>query len=198
MTDQPVDPWGPLVEAEDGAAWRAWLAANHDRYPRGVWLVYFKPHADRSGVDYNTSVEEALCFGWVDSLLRKLDEDRYARKFTPRKAASNWSASNRKRVRKLIAQGRMTEIGMALVDQARAAGKWKDHRPPEISQEMPKELAVVLATDEGARAFYESLTEKQAGYFVVWINAAKRPDTRARRVAESLRLLSSGQKLGMK
>lgn len=115
----------PLLEIPDLGAWREWLRQHHDRQA-GVWLVYFKPHTRRPTLSYGASVEEALCFGWVDNLIRKLDEDRYARRFTPRKPDSNWSASNCRRVERLIEAGRMTEHGLALVEAARRSGRWHD------------------------------------------------------------------------
>ncbi|HEY3371913.1 MAG TPA: hypothetical protein VGK10_13745 [Prolixibacteraceae bacterium] len=103
------------IIASDGADWRAWLAANHDK-EQEIWLVYFKAASGQTGVDYETSVEEALCFGWVDSIIQKIDEFKYARKFTPRRHGSIWSASNKHRVEKLILEGRMTPAGMAKYD----------------------------------------------------------------------------------
>ena len=100
--------------------WRAWLEKFHDVEKSGIWLVYYKQHTGKPTLEYNESVEEALCFGWVDSLIRKLDDEKFARKFTPRKDDSSWSESNRKRVENLIAKGRMTEHGMARVAAARA------------------------------------------------------------------------------
>lgn len=109
--------------------WRAWLEKNHAVEKSGIWLVYYKQHTGKPTLEYNESVEEALCFGWVDSLVRKLDEKKFARKFTPRKDNSSWSESNRKRVEKLIAQKRMSDYGMAKVKAARASGTWhKDGR----------------------------------------------------------------------
>ncbi len=185
------------VEVSSAAEWRDWLRAHHDSQP-GAWLVYFKPHTKRNCAAYGESVEEALCFGWVDNLVRKLDEDRYARRFVPRKPDSNWSASNRKRIRDLVSQGRMEPAGLALVAAAKASGHWKDHQRPAISEDMPDELRRGLDADPVASDFQASLTPKQQLHFNIWINAAARPDTRARRVAESLRLLAAGEKLGMK
>ena len=95
------------------AAWRAWLERNHRRKTE-VWLVFFKAHTGKPRVEYDDAVEEALCFGWVDSLVKRLDEERYAQKFTPRKAGSRWSPSNRTRVAKLVREGRMTPAGLAV------------------------------------------------------------------------------------
>jgi uncharacterized protein YdeI (YjbR/CyaY-like superfamily) len=92
--------------------WRSWLAENHDK-EQEVWLVYFKPTSGKAGIDYESSIEEALCYGWVDSIIQKIDSEKYARKFNPRRANSIWSASNKKRMEKLIAEERMTASGLA-------------------------------------------------------------------------------------
>lgn len=186
----------PYLEVSSAVEWRNWLDKHHGR-SEGVWLVFFKVHTGVPCASYEESVEEALCFGWVDSLVRSLDERRYAQKFTPRKANSNWSASNRKRVRRLIAEGRMTEAGMARVEAAKRAGKWKDHEPPPVSVKAPPELTARLKGKDDARAFYESLTRRQREQFHAWINQAKRPETRERRLARTLAMLDAGEKPGM-
>lgn len=187
-----------MVYARDRAAWRAWLEENHVSEPAGVWLVYFKPHTGKPAVAYDESVEEALCFGWVDSLIRKLDDDRYARKFTPRKPDSFWSESNRRRVDKLTEQGLMTAAGLRLVEAAQASGRWDQDSRPEVSGEPAPEFRAALQASPGAAGFFDSLTAAQQRQFVTWINVAKRPETRARRVVESIALLEQGKKLGMK
>src|SRR5687767_8586958 len=125
------------------ADWRDWLAKNHDR-EREVWLVYFKAGRGRSNIDYESSVEEALCFGWIDSIIQKIDEETYARKFNPRRLESKWSETNKRRMLKVIREGRMTEAGMAKVtfDVSKVdASKPKPKRP---SVTMPEKMAKAL------------------------------------------------------
>ena len=105
-------------------AWRAWLARNHD-LSKGLWLAYYKKASGKSSVTYEEALEEALAYGWIDSKVRKLDEERYAQKYTPRKAKSVWSVSNKARVEKLIAQGRMAPPGLAKVQAAKHDGSWE-------------------------------------------------------------------------
>lgn len=105
----------------DQKDWRRWLAKNHNR-KQEVWLVYFKPASGRSNIDYETSVEEALCFGWIDSIIQSIDEEKYARKFNPRRSESRWSETNKRRALKVIREGRMTEAGQAKVTFD--AGRW--------------------------------------------------------------------------
>jgi uncharacterized protein YdeI (YjbR/CyaY-like superfamily) len=114
---------GERVELDDRGDWRAWLEANHDR-SSGVWLVTWKKSAGRARVDYDAAVEEALCFGWVDSKSRSVDDERTSLYFTPRKPKSSWSASNVARVEKLEAAGLMRAAGLRLVEEAKTAGRW--------------------------------------------------------------------------
>lgn len=186
-----------MFYARDRAAWREWLEVNHDSEPQGVWLVYFKQHTGEPTVEYGESVEEALCFGWVDSLIRKIDGDRFARKFTPRKDGSNWSESNRERVARLIAAGLMTDAGLAKVEAARVAGRWNADPRPGVSEDMPREFAAALEGNRQAREIFEGLTRTQRKQFILWINVAKKPATRQHRIVESVRLLERGRKLGM-
>lgn len=187
-----------MFYARDRNAWRAWLEQNHASEPDGVWLVYYKPHTGKPTIGYDDSVEEALCFGWVDSLIRKLDENRYARKFTPRKEDSNWSESNRQRVERLIEQDLMTEVGLALVASAKASGRWEEDPRPQVSDRPAPEFRDALAANRAAAHFFDGLTLSQQRQFSLWINGAKKPETRARRVSESVALLEQGRKLGMK
>lgn len=186
------------VYVPDRARWRAWLEAHHDTEPNGIWLVYYKQHSDKPSLEYNESVEEALCFGWVDSLIRRLDEDRYVRKFTPRKPDSQWAESNRRRVDKLIGQGLMAEPGLALVEYAKANGLWEDAPIPEISETVSPAFRRALDANHAARVFFEKLTDAQRRQYVLWINQAKREATTRKRVAEAISLLEQGRKLGMK
>lgn len=114
---------GDRVELDDRSAWRAWLESNHER-SNGVWLVTWKKSAGRPRVDYDAAVEEALCFGWVDSRSRSVDDERTSLYFTPRKPKSSWSESNVRRVEKLEAAGFMREAGRRVVAEAKQMGRW--------------------------------------------------------------------------
>jgi uncharacterized protein YdeI (YjbR/CyaY-like superfamily) len=186
------------VCVETRAKWRNWLAKNHDKVKDGIWLVYYKKHTEKLTLDYGESVEEALCFGWIDSLIRKIDEDRYCRKFTPRTDDSNWSPANKKRVEKLIKEDLMTPIGLAKVKVAKESGKWDQDNAPHIPDKLPQEFAKALEANSKAKTFFESLASGYQKYFVAWIAAAKRPQTQSRRIAESIQLLHDGKKLDMK
>jgi uncharacterized protein YdeI (YjbR/CyaY-like superfamily) len=176
--------------------WREWLSANHDRKD-GVWLVF---HKKRQGGDleYEAAIEEALCYGWIDSLIKKLHEDRYARKFTPRKPGSKWSALNKLRVERLIASGRMRPQGQATIDAAQTDGSWEKPDRPPIIEEVPPEFQKALKQSPRACAFFESLAPSHRKHYLLWIGTAKRPETRQKRIAEAIRLLEAGEKLGLK
>lgn len=179
------------------ADWRRWLARNHDK-ETGIWLVFFRNHTGKPTLDYEAVVEEALCYGWIDSIIKKLDDDRYARKLTPRKADSRWSDSNKTRVAKLIRQGRMTEFGMEKVNAAKQSGLWNESARPQISFKIPVELQQALAKNKKASVFFERLAASYQKQFIGWIAVAKRKQTRERRVKEAIVLLTRGEKLGMK
>ena len=186
------------VEVKHRAEWRAWLAAHHDKEAE-VWLVYCKKETGKETIDYETSVEEGLCYGWVDSIIKKIDETKYARKFTPRKDDSKWSPSNKKRVEKLIREGQMTEHGLQKVEAAKQSGKWDapDQRP-KLTFEVSAEFTEALSKNKRARETFENLSPSHQKQYLGWIEVAKRPETREKRIQESIQLLAAGKKLGLK
>jgi uncharacterized protein YdeI (YjbR/CyaY-like superfamily) len=179
------------------AQWRKWLAANHEKSD-GVWLVFYKKQSGEPTLEYDEAVEEALCFGWIDSIITRRDEESYTRKLTPRRSGSRWSELNKKRVNKLTRQRLMTEAGLAKVREAKESGLWDESGRPEISLELSGELEDALAKSKKARAFFDQLAPSYKKQFIGWVSVAKRPETRARRVDEAIRLLEQGKRLGMK
>ena len=178
--------------------WRRWLAENHDQEKDGIWVVFNKKQPGRPSLEYEESVEEALCFGWIDSLIKRISDDTYCRKFTPRKDGGRWSNTNKGRVDKLIQEGRMTEFGLAKIEAAKQSGSWAGDPRPVISMTIPKEVSEALARNRRARAFFERLAPTYRKQFIGWIVTAKRPETRAKRLEETLALLTKGEKLGLK
>ena len=186
------------LEVKDLPVWRKWLRENHSCVDE-IWLVYFKKHTGIPSISYQDSLDEALCFGWVDSLIRRIDDDRYARKFTPRRDDSQWSLVNKTRVQELIAEGRMTEHGLFKVEAAKQSGSWDNPvTKPETEFEIPPEFEQALAENPEAAQFIESLAKTYRKQYIYWVASAKRPETREKRIAESIRLLSEGKKLGLK
>lgn len=186
------------VHVTNRKQWRQWLAENHDQQTDGVWLVFHKKFTGRLALNYDESVEEALCFGWVDSIIKRIDDEIYCQKFSPRKMDSAWSTSNKERVAKLAREGRMTKFGQAKVDAAKKSGRWAIDPRPVISIDVPRELAEALDRNKDAKTFFETLAPTYRRHFIGWIIMAKRPETRAQRVKESLTLLARGEKLGLK
>ncbi len=180
----------------DRAAWRAWLEENHAS-EREVWLVYYKKHTGRPRIPYDDAVEEALCFGWIDSTVRRVDDDSYVQKFTPRRAKSNWCESNVKRARKLIDEGRMTKAGLDAIAEG-ALGKKFAPKPKSKDTEVPRFISDALKKTPKALANFDALAPSYRRAYVGWITHAKRDETRQRRLREAARLLSENKKLGMK
>jgi uncharacterized protein YdeI (YjbR/CyaY-like superfamily) len=178
----PENSVHPLTRTE----WRAWLEQNHTR-KEGVWLVTYKKATGKPRVEYGESVEEALCFGWVDSKGNKLDEERSLLWFAPRKNGSNWSASNKERVERLIAAGLMAPAGLARIEAAKADGSWNALDAVE-ALEIPPDLQAVLGSYSAARQNFEAFPRSVKRAILEWISNAKRPETRAKRIEETARL----------
>lgn len=179
-------------------AWRVWLSENHDQVAE-VWLVYYKKGSGRSGINYEESVEEALCFGWVDSLIKRIDDQRYARKFTPRTENSQWSEPNKRRVERMLAAGQMTQHGLKLVQAAKDSGRWDDViKPPKLDYKMHPDFLRALRANPSAEDTYNKLATSYQEQYTGWINQAKRDKTRQKRIREAVQLLEKGQKLGLK
>ena len=178
--------------------WRRWLAENHDKEKNGIWLVFYKKEAGRPSLKYEDSVEEALCFGWIDSIIKRIDDNKYCRKFTPRREGSSWSNANKKRVEKITKEGRITKFGLAKIEAAKRVGSWKRDSPPVISVDLPQDLLDALARNRKAKDFFEKLAPSFQRRYIAWIATAKKPETRAKRLKESVALLRKGERLGLK
>jgi len=177
--------------------WRDWLSRHHATETE-MWLVFYKKETSKPAIAYEAAVEQALCFGWIDSIIKKIDEEKYARKFTPRKDNSTWSALNKARANKMIKAGRMTEVGLAKTRAAKKTGQWDQDPRPQISLDIPPEFAKALAHNKKARENFDKLAFSYCRHYIGWISAAKRPETTKRRIEESIALLEKGKKLGLK
>ena len=160
--------------------------------------MFYKKHSNSPTLQYDEAVEEALCFGWIDSIIKKRDDHSYVRKITPRKPDSRWSQLNKKRVEKLIRQGLMCESGLVKVTAAKESGIWEESDRPKMSFEMPVEFKEALARHRKAKTFFDQLAPSYQNQFIGWISVAKRQETKERRVSESIALLLKGERLGMK
>jgi len=188
-------------------AWKAWLEEHHDSEDV-AWLVFLKKGSgsqkagkgtSRVPFTYQEALDEALCMGWVDSLVKRIDEKEYMRKFTPRKPSSTWSKTNKKRVEELIRAGRMRPPGMKTMEVARKNGMWdKGVNPPEVDDSLPGALLTAFQDHPRARDQYFALPPAARKQYNIWINMAKRAETVRKRVDESIGLLEQGQELGLK
>ena len=168
------------VTAATGADWREWLAANHEDSP-GVWLVFYKKASGIPSIDWSEAVDEALCFGWVDSKVKSIDDDRYEQYFTRRKPTSPWSKINKVKIAELEAAGRLADAGRRVVDVAKQNGTWTMMDEAEALI-VPDDLAAAFV-DSAAREFFDQMPPSTRRNTLAWLTLAKRSDTRARRIA---------------
>ena len=178
----PPNSTHPLTRAE----WRAWLDAHHEQ-DEGIWLIRYKKATGKPAVSYDEAVEEALCFGWVDSKPNKLDDERSLLWFAPRKPGSNWSRLNKERIARMEAAGKMTPAGRAKVEAAKADGSWTALDDVE-NLVVPEDLAEALASYPDAAAHFDAFPRSAKRGILEWILNAKRAPTRAKRIAETARL----------
>jgi uncharacterized protein YdeI (YjbR/CyaY-like superfamily) len=181
----------------DRDQWRAWLAENHATAAE-ICLVFYKKHVGKPGLTYIEALEEALCFGWIDGIVRRIDGEKHTIRFSPRRKNSIWSEQNKKRVGRLIEEGRMTEAGMVKVREAKANGQWDKAAQREDTTLVPPELTAALAKNAKARQSFEKLAPCYRRQFIYWIGIAKRDETRQKRVTEAVRLLAGNERLGIK
>jgi uncharacterized protein YdeI (YjbR/CyaY-like superfamily) len=189
-------PISKTLHVTSRADWRAWLASHHGSETE-VWLIYYKKESGQPRIPYDHAVEEALCFGWVDSIVKRIDDQKYAQKFTPRRNRTKWSALNKERVRKLIKEGRMTDVGLAKIDLA-VLGDEPQARPRKDHRHVPQFMEQALKANPKAWKNFQDLALSYRRNYIGWIMAAKREETRQRRLQEALSLLEQNKKLGLK
>ena len=181
---------------------RNWLNKNHNKSP-GIWVIFYKKHINIDSIKYNELLEEVLCFGWIDSLIKKIDDDKYARKITPRTDTRKWSELNKKKVLELIKVGKMTPAGLNKIDNYLKTGKvdWPDNKS-EISKSkeinIPDFIIEELARNEPALMNFNKLATTYKRHYILWITNARKEDTIRSRLKESIGLLKENKKLGLK
>jgi len=179
------------VEVTTAEKWREWLVDNYER-DEAVWLVTYKKHCGDKYVDYGAVVEEALCYGWVDSRTQRVDEDRTRLLFSPRRANSPWSSSNKGRVARLMADGRMTPAGMIKIEAAKADGSWSFMDDIEAGI-APDDLRVALDANPDAAANWERMRHSAKKMILLWIKTAKTQPTRDKRITETVSQAAVGK-----
>lgn len=177
--------------------WRSWLKHNHHK-EKEIWLIFYKKVTGKPTIDYSSALDEALCFEWIDSLIKKINTTKYTRKFTPRNEISKWSEVNKKRVEQLIKEQKMTDSGYVIIKAAKANSWWEKSDRPSIPTQMPKEFQVALDRNSTAHKNFNRLAPSFQKQYLIWIAIAKRQDTKERRISEAIHLLERGQKLGLK
>lgn len=180
------------LEVRTRHEWRNWLRKNHGSESE-IWLVFYKRHTGLACVSYDDAVEEALCFGWIDSLVRRLDDDRYARKFTPRRADSMWSTINRRRYEDLKRQGLLAAPGLERAPTSRSG----DAPRPSLSV-IPPYIEKRLMANARAWEFFQQLAPSYRRAYIGWIESAKREETKDKRLREVINLLTAEKKPGLK
>lgn len=188
---------------ENRQSFRKWLGKNHKESP-GIFMVYYKKHTGTKCIEYREALEEALCFGWIDSTLRRIDDDRYVRSFTPRTNTSNWSDVNKKIVLELIENGKMTEAGLQKIDVWLKTGrvKWetgaKKATIRDRELQVPESFLKALAENEPALMNFNNLSKSNKRPYIYWISSAKREETINKRIKEAIELLKENKTLGLK
>jgi uncharacterized protein YdeI (YjbR/CyaY-like superfamily) len=170
-----------LLNFDNREQWRAWLD-KHWAAENEAWVVHYKKKFSDQGLTLEAAVEEALCFGWIDSTLNPLDEKRYALRYSPRKTDSVWSVSNISRVEKLIAEGKMTQAGQQKIEEAKENGQWQAALRREQVELIPEDLENALLKEEGALDVYQALPDSHKKRYIYWLQSAKREDTKQRRI----------------
>ena len=194
VMSEPRRPAGEVLWFATQADLEAWLSAHHGRNP-GVWIAIAKKGASRRTVSYPEAIEAALCFGWIDGQKGRGDDEHWLQRFTPRSSRSRWSRINRDKAEQLIATGRMRPPGLAEVERARADGRWDNAYEGARTAAVPGDLQHELDTDPVAAAAFAGLDSRNR-YAIIWrLNDAKRPETRARRLADYLGMLRRGERL---
>lgn len=180
---------------------RSWLLKNHDKSP-GFWMIFFKKHTKKENIPYADAVEEAICFGWIDSLVKKIDEESYVRKFTPRINTKIWSEINRIRALNMIREGKMTETGLFKFNSyLKTENTNRQKEKPDISigdSEIPEFIIGAFAQNEPALLHFNNLAPSHKRNYILWITTAKKKATIQKRLKESINLLIKNKKLGLK
>ena len=184
----PID----AIDVSDRGSWREWLKKYHDGKSE-IWLIFHKRNTGTPCMSYDDAVEEAICFGWIDSIVRRLDDDRYARKFTPRKVDSKWSSINRRRYADLKARGFLAAPGLDRAPTARSG----DAPRPSLSS-LPEYIEQTLMSVPRAWEVFQQLAPSHKRAYIAWIDSAKREETKQKRLREAVGLLAEGKKLGLK
>lgn len=178
MHKDEVETYCPKSQSD----WRKWLGKNHDS-KQSVWLVYFKSSTKVPSLTWSEAVDEALCFGWIDSTKKTIDHERYMQYFSRRKPNSNWSRINKEKVAALVEQGLMTKVGLESIEKAKKNGSWNLLDDVEALV-VPEDLRTALSNSKGSMEYFDSLSKSDKKILLYWVVSAKRSETRQKRILE--------------
>jgi uncharacterized protein YdeI (YjbR/CyaY-like superfamily) len=170
---------------------------RHHGVKSEIWLILYKRHVNRPGLSYDDATEEALCFGWIDGILKRIDDEKHALRYSPRRPNSVWSDPNKRRVRRLIRDGQMTEAGLDAVRAGKRSGKWQQGSLRDITSAVPEDLQQALSRNQKASQGFAKLAPSYRRQYLAWIHDAKRAETRRRRVTETVRRVAQGKRPGI-
>jgi len=179
---------------KDRNAWRSWLETNHE-VSDGLWLYHFKKASGKTGLTHEEAVEEALCFGWIDSRLKRVDEEKYVLRYTPRKPGSVWSKKNKEKAVTLMQQGKMTHAGLLRIEEATRAGLWQKAYTNIESDSVPEDLEDALKKSENAWQNFNGFANSYRNMYIGWVSAARTPETRRSRIDRVVRQALENKKL---
>ena len=176
---------------------RKWLEKNHAKQSE-LWLLFYKVHTNKKSVRYNEAVEEAICFGWIDGIVKRIDDKRHAQRFTPRNPKSIWSNVNKERAKRMIAEGKMTDAGLQKIKEAKKNGWWQNaYTTSRGDYEMPEEMKKVLMSDKEAWKNFQNLGKSYQNTYIFWVNYAKLEETKKKRIQLVLERAKQNQPPGM-
>lgn len=184
-------------EAKNRKEWRNWLEKNHST-TKEIWLVYYKKHTKKETITYKESVEEAICFGWIDGIKKKVDDERYTHRFTPRKKNSKWSTINIEIAEKMIKSGKMTAEGLNVYKKRKEYEKDLLKIRSSIDDSLTHEIEQLIKRNKLAWNNFKNLAPSYRKQYILWINSAKREETKQKRLSEAIKLLEQNKKLGLK
>ena len=160
---------------------RKWLEKNHAKQ-KELWIMFYKVHTNKKSVRYNEAVEEALCFGWIDGIVKRIDDEKHAQRYTPRKPSSFWSFVNMEVAKRMINEGKMTDAGLAKIKEAKKNGWWNKAYSFEVENIMSKEMKKVLMSDKDAWKNFQNFGKSYQNTYIFWVNYAKREETKKKRI----------------
>jgi uncharacterized protein YdeI (YjbR/CyaY-like superfamily) len=176
--------------------WRKWLEQNHLKF-KEIWLIHYKKSSNKKNLTHHDAVEEALCFGWIDSTLKKIDEDRYILRYTPRKNKSVWSKINKETAERMIMQGKMTQEGLEKINLAKKNGLWKIAYTNKIRDKLPSDLEKYLHSDKIAWENFQKFANSYRNIYIGWVKNAKTDITRLKRIKEVVKRSRENKKPGI-